>query len=908
MVEHATHRAKHLQENVLAWITLRHFLTAGLIRQLSSIIVKEMGDDQLELQQLFEELVVNDDAKGLESWIVRPRDVTGPLADYLQRRITGFVWETDDDIFVQGNETHRIGLTPKTIEDAIKVSATDLTMAPTLIAKVEFPVGQSINAIVECFKVLGAPQGAQDPATLPASIMGVCNRVEMPLAAVAIKHFGDMCADADDWNIAVELYRTAQRRLTDFTHPAWTDYRLLLLQITEQSIAAGVRVTAGSDQAAAALSGALDKSDLDASPLFFLNASHDVTVASLLGEKSLGVWRDRRAALLFPPLVQKSHDISSALQPWLAKEPSQAIRYFWQTLRRQIALGSASESRTTKAYYASCVLDELIKIEDRHGSPTSFWMAVRLLLESGESKWAENIVWKETIVQSYVDERMVEQVRTHANRHSGSTLERLNVAIEIFKGWLETISPDRSAVAKSLLLFIAHVAEKWPSSFFGTRNVGGRALEILGSLALSRPELRSIVASQVITTVAAKLREDGFWSGKSEALKTAVSYLDALNRDDMARLLSAVLSLLDSMDPSKDFWPIVQPAIDILVSEESRDFSKADATFKGRLLSTVLRFGIQQKTEHARLLFYLHDFDLATITDEDTLRGLKEVVSDVCEHAGQINASNALQNINALLLAPKVSGPAGIKSALDALTRILRSISEGRPSISFAHAYEALRIIADRWQQIAADAAFDEREFYSQLIEMLPLVKSAWKRAEQLPSVFASFAIPPSTKPNSIIVHNWAFASLAFAQSLNDRASMLATLEEAAKAPALQDGIALARATRLTAGDRERLDSDQIRSESRETFYRALGSRLVVLHSVEEGLRRSIVQALLDQCLKLGPRGIDAAVFLLATQNGANVMSPIDYSDYEKRLVNNRELRVVLSPLVVNLLKKEQQN
>jgi hypothetical protein len=155
------------------------------------------------------------------------------------------------------------------------------------------------------------------------------------------------------------------------------------------------------------------------------------------------------------------------------------------------------------------------------------------------------------------------------------------------------------------------------------------------------------------------------------------------------------------------------------------------------------------------------------------------------------------------------------------------------------------------------------------------------------------------------IVHNWALASLAFAQSLDDRPSMLAILEEAAKVAPLNEGIELARATLQATSDHEKPDPNRIRSEGRATFYRALGSRLVALQATTEAVhRRTLLQSLLDQCLKLGPRAIDAAVLILASSDGLSPGSKVDYSDYEKRLARDRELRITLMPMLINLLKR----
>ena len=60
-----------------------------------------------------------------------------------------------------------------------------------------------------------------------------------------------------------------------------------------------------------------------------------------------------------------------------------------------------------------------------------------------------------------------------------------------------------------------------------------------------------------------------------------------------------------------------------------------------------------------------------------------------------------------------------------------------------------------------------------------------------------------------------------------------------------------------------------------------------------------IVQAFLDQCLRHGPNGLDAAVFLLA--GGLELGEPKDnphYSNYERRLESSHDLRLALTPLL----------
>ena len=66
------------------------------------------------------------------------------------------------------------------------------------------------------------------------------------------------------------------------------------------------------------------------------------------------------------------------------------------------------------------------------------------------------------------------------------------------------------------------------------------------------------------------------------------------------------------------------------------------------------------------------------------------------------------------------------------------------------------------------------------------------------------------------------------------------------------------------------------------------------------------MKALLDQCFRLGPRGIDAAVFLFAKEYQLDdITGNPEYPNYAKRLENNRELRLALTPILASVHSKD---
>ena len=149
-------------------------------------------------------------------------------------------------------------------------------------------------------------------------------------------------------------------------------------------------------------------------------------------------------------------------------------------------------------------------------------------------------------------------------------------------------------------------------------------------------------------------------------------------------------------------------------------------------------------------------------------------------------------------------------------------------------------------------------------------------------------------------MHNWAFGSIALARSIGEQGKVAAALDAAAsKEPTLAGPIATARAARLALGELENLDPDSIRSDNAEAFYSALGQRLVAVQHAPSELREGVIDSLLEQCLRLGPNGLDAAVFVAAGDfKLQNLRSAPEFADYFKRVEHNRELRLTLIPFL----------
>jgi hypothetical protein len=888
-------RADHLRQNVLAWGALVHFLPADLLREFCHVTVDLVGAGKVQFSELFEEKVFSS-MDQLDCWEIRPKSVDSPIADYLQRRIRTFAWGNDNYVSFEDAAAAAAALKPSLLEGAVQLGMADLGAPSRVIRDVAFPPSQqSIIVLRDGIAKAQDFAGSSPDASESFVFDPTSDAVQMPLTAVMVKHLGDLWADADRWPVAHRLYSQAAHLLEAFDDPMWKRFCDALKASTTQSIAAALWSAEGPRAAADYLVPKLEGVGLDVASLFIANASQDAYVVASLASDRLFI-SDRRAHLLLPPLLLSSHDLSSALRGLLEGESADIYRRFWQLLRRQIALGSASESRLTKAFYARAVFEELDKTSARHRKPDIFLMAVRLLIESGQSTFAEKMTWAEELVRSYVDDAIIQAAIAHAEKYS--LVERLNAVVEMFTGWAQVTVMERMDAAHAMIGFLAKIAKENRSSFYGSQDLGGRSIRGIRQIAEVRPEFRDGTASEVTTAVIAKLRMDEWWTAIQEALKTASLYADVLPDESLTQIVTATISLLNQINPTNSVWVIVQPALDFLSSRPVKRWSRQHSELAEQIITIILDFCIKQQTEHARLLFFLDDFDRTLLIGKAPSSQITEVVSDVRNKAKNTSASDAVYNINALLVCPEVSGPDGVRDALHALDTIFGSALGDHASVCFAWSYETLNVLAVRHRDIARALSVNLEEFHARIEPLLGRVKEVWNRAKSEPMIFRQFSLPPQTRPNAIIVHNWAFSSINFAKVLHREDEMLEVLATVAKEQSsLADSIAKARAGRLAAGDFEIIDLTSIGAENRETFYSVLGRRLMRIRELSEP--EPFVKILLDQCLRHGPNGLDAAVFIIATDLKLNeVQENLRYVNYERRLENNRDLRLALSPLL----------
>lgn len=886
-----TDRRKHFSQHWLAWNALRHFLPSRLVQELAEEIVLAVSESKLSLTDLLNHQLTTG-PQCLELWLVEPLQVESPIAQYLQMLVRAFAWQND---VATPSDLNGGSLTDQNIAQSLSssfhLSLVDLRWPAHDIQRIALPKESSAHVIWEGIQLAKSLSQTGNDADFTSAVLPYISALEFPLSVAFAKHLGDLFADIDLWRTAKSFYLQSQQQIAASSASEWTEYIRDLSSIVSQSLAAAVRIIDGASAANEIFSEMLTPGH---PPLLLrINASHD----ALMSHYSVEKWSakaDLRPAAMFPPLLGKTHGAQEATLSWLLGRHRDAHREFGAVLRRQFALGLVAERRTTESLYARAILDELSTASTTRNE-AHFDMAISYLIASGDHEAPQKVKWVDSLVKAYVDQNVVDGIISQTSLYIGSREERQLVALELYRQWIDVIPPDRLTVTDKILNHAITLATASSFSFDTSRNVAGRSLGLLKDIATRRPEICQSVAPTVAQIVIARLATEQSWQARQSAIDLAIAYEDSFSETDFIAVVNSTLLLLASIDPKSSLWPVVRPALQLLVSEPSKAAATRDSSLGTRIVNEILRFGIEQDGEQSGLLLNLFQFDPDLLKDASLTPALDSAVRKVRQQAARTNASNATENIQALLLASAVAGREGVHDAFASINSILQSADSKSPSISLQSAWAPILTLARDQDRIAKDTGMSAENLRSVLDIVFEGVLKLWHLARDNPLLFAPFAFPPKNSPSEVIVYNWAFVSLAFAESLHREKELALSLEIASRQKLLTDAIGRAQAIRGKISSATEID--KIRSESRDTFYAALGIRLAALANMEANESVGLCDALLEQCFRQGPKEADAAVISRAISLRRNAPYP-SRRDYERRVANNANLRGLLLPLL----------
>ncbi|MEH6757203.1 MAG: hypothetical protein V7676_06790 [Parasphingorhabdus sp.] len=887
-------RGEEFERNAPVWLVVRHFLSADLVHELCSAVVTRWGDGKIDIDTIGR-LDVSAGDPVLASLGYQPRGQTEPLARYLRHLIQVVVWQGDQTPGLSSGsadtEPGNVGL----LESALELSNRDLSTLR--VEDEEGPEFASLRSIVAAMNALRMQlkDGEADVDVLESLLEEYHDSPVLPLL---FKHLGDLAGDIDHWSSAELLYRRAKELLPCLQNPAWALFERSMTTIIMQSRAAAAYITHSPAVSAIMLDSLLEHRKND-DPLPMLNAGYDVLGAHMAAGNFGALGTERGSVLLAPQLIS-AHIPSNGLGNMVDGRFSDAHRWFWAVLRRQVALGSASLSRDTKAAFGRSLITELAKEFGSQQSTVDFLLGIRLLLESGRKRAVDAMDWDAHFIAVYVTTDLAKAAQDIANRHEGAQIERNQVLVSLLRDWLKVMPAESYEAASVLMSLLSQIAQDLPATANGGVGVGGLAMKALGEVGKKRPEFAPCVAERVAEIALVRLAENG-WLSASEALRALSPFISELSPESRNTVVEHVLTMIDDLPGDQDGSLMLRSALDLLSHNQILGLTRdAGNTLGVRLARTMVRVSLDTGAENRRLLYLLRFLDPALIDDIDRHR-LQTILDQLAIGASRVNSSDATDCVHALLQAPAVSGKAGVLAALDGLDKILSAASNQGHGFALADAYEPVLLLSAEHEQIAEKAGLNDADLLDRMAALEAPIVALWTRAMQDPAIFNGFQLPRPTQPNRTIVHNWAFACLDLAKVINRDRAIAQVLARAETVDALKNGITSARAVRIEA-DEEGFDFYAVADAPRDSFYAALGGRLVLASTFAAEQRAEAVCALVKRCLMTGPTGLDAGAFVAAIECSVHIPCSAQTDGYRARMRANTELRHALMPLFANVV------
>ena len=875
----------------LAWVALRHFLPAYLLRELLETVVTWTSGGSVALGELFEEQLLQS-MTGLENWFLRTKPVQGNLAQHLQRAVQVIVWQSDDSSYppADGLEADVLARC-NALQEALELGTRDFGYVdPTFRGLTDGAVAALLDLMRQGAKCVLERQELD--GLLPASLERL-KSLSDPARVVVLKHLGDLCADSDAWQVAAAFYACCDQMLMADGVRRGT-FEGHLHDLVDQSIAAAARVVQGPEAAVEALRDSFEDAAIGERPLLLLNGAFDLLVASYSSE-SIRAAPEQRTTLMRAPLSSASHHLDAKIFNTEGRYPD-VIRRCWSVLRRQIALGLSTESRDTMAVFGRILLMMLEHRDGSRGDASDFALAVRLLVQAAERSGIVELVWTDKQIQ-YVDEATIDLAIRFASAHAGTVLEREQVLVSIFQQWVSRLPRERGHLTGTMIKTIVRLARDGEASGFANRDVAIKALEALRSLADSRPDVCRENIAAIHGAVLARLKPETIWTATNKAILLASDLAGTFTKEQLVSVVEGVLANIWAEGSKEHFGPLVQPALNLLLSDEAVAVANADADIGRRIVDCIVAFSQESTSGKHGLLHLLERFDASLVAGKPVAELGKDLVSRLMKTVHSTNSSAQSDDIRALLAVPALSGEIGLLTALTALRQLLDTAQSSHPGTSLPYAYSPILTLAHREKEI--ESVLHSATLQEQGRSILQGIHAVWNAAETRPTLLAQWSLPPATKANSVLVHNWTYATLRLAMLVDEEDSILRRLR-AIEHPDLRSAIELALATGAISENSRQGDGD-IATETDEAFYAGIGRRLVRVLT-DEAQGRVLCAALLDQCLRRGPNGLDAGVLAEAHRLGVGKeANPECVHDYRRRLDSNRALRLGLWPLAAGL-------
>lgn len=866
--------------NWLAWLPVRHFLPAPLLKHLIRKILAAAGES---LESHFSDIFLGD-AVSSKTWLLKPAQEDSSVNDYWQRLIRRIIFDgAQSNVLLDSDQ---INADIRLLEFAISLDGVSIS---SLIDKPEYLAACNQRSFVKFIDTRNLVQtrflteGAEESYEKVQPIFDE----NSPLNVITLKYFGDLLFLEGNASAAKYLYSRSLEMISHVIQKLNCEPLLVWRDVIFQSRASAASELSDNSREADEFIRSMDSTDIKNRPLALLNGSLD---AYIFLRKSDSFVADARVVACLPQLLKTSHDATHAVTLRLKKDYDGASHAFYWLQRRQLSLGLYYESRRTFGLWGQTLIEALSNGRKIFGA-TTFDAAVNFLLSSGDTKFVTDLSWPELLVDNCVDEAVAQRTADLLYNSNAVTQRRL-IAVALIESWLRVIRSDSPACTLLLRGLIATVCE-------GENLQGNSALREYGAKALERitKSRQDFFYSEagVGNAICSTIANGGFYEIIS-TLAVIENIIDHLSHADRARIVDSIVKLVDKPNAGKMGWPVLRPAMNILSDNsiiETLDFYGKSREY---ILNIIVQIGVENDSENASLLYQVRNFQDNLSLDH--IEKIKNAISGVRENAQNPNRSNAVFNINALLATPEIVGHEGIKDALNGLRLILETGYNRQASPAFPTAYEVLRHLRNSDEKIAASLQMQRSDFISSLRWVFDEILRLWSAAVQSPQIFADFSFLPSLTPNDVIVHNWALETISFGSLFSTAESIRSHLEQAADdQQQLRQGIELAFATLATALPSFTSSSEVIEAETRNEFYSKLSRRLVAINKNYDG---ALWRAIFDRCLTLGPRAEDSAIFVCHKLEWLmNHSSKID--SYTQRVAANADLRILLMPLIENI-------